>query len=79
MKSVSMGSYQYKNQVNGDIFVYLRVMLQYFSLEPRLIPAVLGLGQVRLIWKLIRSKIWQLSNSCQTGVLAYFPSSLELK
>ena len=30
-------------------------------------------------WKLIRSRIWQLSHSCQTGVWEYFPTSLALK
>ena len=75
MKSVSVGSFQYKNQVNGEGFIaYL-----YFSLESRLIPAVLELGQVKLFWKSIRSRIWQLSHSCQTGVWEYFPSSLALK
>ena len=75
MKSVSMGNFQHKNQVNGESFAYLWVILLYFSLEARLIPAVLELGQVRLFWKLIRSRIWQLSHSCQTGVWEYFPSS----
>ena len=59
MKSVSMGSYQYKNQVNGEFFAYLWVILLYFSLESRLIPAVLELCQ--LLWKLFMSRIWQLS------------------
>ena len=79
MKSVSMGSFQYKNQVNGESFAFLWVSLLYFSLESRLIPAVLELGQVRWYWKLIRLRIWQLSHSCQTGVWEYFPSSLALK
>ena len=73
-----MGSYQYKNQVNGEFFAYLWVILLYFSLESRLIPELLELGQVKLFWKLIKSIIWQLSHSCQTGVLEYFPSSLAL-
>ena len=42
-----MGSYRYKNQVNGEFFAYLWVILLYFSLESRLIPA-LELGQVVL-------------------------------
>ena len=46
-KSVWMGSFQYKNRVNGEYFAYLWVILLYFSLESRLIPAVLELGQVR--------------------------------
>ena len=44
MKSVSMGSFPYKNQVNGESFAYLWVSLLYFSLESRLIPAVLEIG-----------------------------------
>ena len=48
MESVSMRSYQYKNQVDGEFFAYVWVFLLYFSLESRLIPAVLELGQVRL-------------------------------
>ena len=58
-------------------FAYLWVILLYFSLESRLIPEVLEL--VKLFWKLIRSRIWQLSHSCQTGVWEYFPSSLTVK
>ena len=77
VKSVSMGSFQYRNQVNGEVFfAYLWVILLHFSLESRLIPAVLELGRIRLFWKLIRSKIWQLSHSCQTGVWEYIPRSL---
>ena len=48
MKSVSMGSFQHKNQVNGESFAYLWVILLYFSLESRLFPAMLELGQVVL-------------------------------
>ena len=73
------GKLQYKNQVNGESFAYLWVISLYFSLESRLIPPVLELGQVRVFWKLIRSRIWQLSHSCQTRVWEYFPSSLALK
>ena len=79
MKSVSMSSFQYKSQVNGEFFACLWVILLYFSPESRLIYGVMELGQVRLFWKLIRSRIWQLSHSCQTGVCEYFPSSLALK
>ena len=46
MKFVSMGSFQHKNQVNGETLAYLWVILLYSSLESRLIPAVLE-GQVR--------------------------------
>ena len=79
MKSVSVGSFQYKNHVNGEFFAYLWVILLYFSLEPRLDSSMLELGQVKLFWKIIKSRIWQLSHSCQTGVWEYFPSSLALK
>ena len=45
-----------------------RVILLYFTLEYRLITVVLELGQVRLFWKLIRSRICatvtELSNRC---------------
>ena len=33
----------------------------------------------QVVLKLIRSRIWQLSHSCQTWVWEYFPSSLALK
>ena len=49
MKSVSMGSFQHKNQVNGETLAYLWVILLYSCLESRMIPAVLE-GQVRLFW-----------------------------
>ena len=48
MKSVSMGRFQHKNQVNGETLAYLWVILLYSSLGSRLIPAVLE-GQVRLL------------------------------
>ena len=47
MKSISMGSFQHKNQVNGETLTHLWVILLYSSLESRLIPAVLE-GQDRL-------------------------------
>ena len=75
-----MGSFQYKNQVNGELFAYLWVILLYFSLESRLIPAVLELGQVGLFWKFIRSIIWQLSHSCQTDwSLTVFSKQFSIK
>ena len=49
MKSVSMGSFQDKNQVNGETLAYLWVILLYSSLESKLIPAVLE-GQIRSFW-----------------------------
>ena len=35
-KSVSMGSFKYTNQVNGEFFAYMWVILLYFSQESRL-------------------------------------------
>ena len=46
--------------------------------QPRIYTAGIR-SSVRLFWKLIRSRIWQLSHSCQTGIWEYFPSSLALK
>ena len=66
MKSVSMGSFQYKNQANGEILAYLWVILLYFNpVESSLIPAVLELGQVRLFWKF---------DSCHIAVKLEFES-----
>ena len=79
MKSVSMGSYQYKNQVNGEFFAYLWVILLYFRLESRLIPAVLELGQVSCF----ENWLGQEFDSCHLAVKqefwVYFPSSIALK
>ena len=63
-----MGSFQYKNQVNGESLAYLWVILLYFSLESRLIPAVLELGQVSYL----KITIGQLSHSCQIAIWEYF-------
>ena len=77
MKYISMGSFQYKNRVSGESFAYLWVILLYFSLKSRPDSSSVGISQVVL--KSIRSRIWQVSHSCQTGVWEYFPSSLALK
>ena len=76
-----MGSLKYKKQENGEFFAYLWVTLLYCisAKNVDLIPAVLELGQVSLFWKSIRSRIWQMSHSCETGVWEYFPSSLVSK
>ena len=50
MKSISVRSHQYKNQVNGELFCILVSNFAFFTIESRLIPAVLELGQVRLFW-----------------------------
>ena len=69
MKSVSMGSFQHKNQVNGDTLAYLWVILLYSSLESRLIPAVLE-GQVSLFWNCIGQEF----DSCHIAVKLEFES-----
>ena len=38
------GKFQYKKQLNGESFAYLWVLLLYYSLETRLVPAVLELN-----------------------------------
>ena len=63
MKSESMGSFQHKNQVNGETLAYLWVNLLYSSLESRLIPAVLE-GQVRLFWNWLGQEF----DSCHIAV-----------
>ena len=69
MKSVSMGSFQHKNQVYGETLAYLWVFLLYSSLESRLIPAVLE-GQVRLFWNWLGQKF----DSCHIAVKLEFES-----
>ena len=69
MKSVSIGSFQHKNKVNGETLAYLWVILLYSSLESRLIPAVLE-GQVRL--RLFLNWLGQESDSCQIAVKLEF-------
>ena len=71
MKSVSMGSFQHKNQVNGETLAYLWVILLYSSLESRLIPAVLE-GQVRLFWNWLG--LGQEFDSCHIAVKLEFKS-----
>ena len=53
-----------------SFFAYLWVILLYFSLESRLIPAVLELGQVRLFW----NQLGQEFDSCHTTVQLEFGS-----
>ena len=69
MKSVSMGSFQHKSQVNGETLAYLWVILLYSSPESRLIPAVLE-GQVRLFWNWIGQEF----DSCHIAVKLEFES-----
>ena len=69
MKSVSMGSFQHKNEVNGETSAYLWVILLYSSQESRLIPAVLE-GQVRLFWNWLGQEI----DSCHIAVKLEFES-----
>ena len=67
MKSVSMGRFQHKNQVNGETLAYLWVILLNSSLESRLIPAVLE-GQVRLLWNWLVQEF----DSCHIAVKLEF-------
>ena len=69
MKSVSIGSYQYKHEVNGEVFPYLWVILMYFSLQSRRIPAVLEWVS-QLFWKLLG----QVFDSCYLAVKQEFES-----
>ena len=69
MKSVSMGIFQHKNQVNGETLAYMRVILLYSSQESRLIPGVLE-GQVRLF----RTWLGQEFDSCHIAVKLEFES-----
>ena len=67
MKSVSMGSFQHKNQVNGETLAYMWVILLYSSQEYRLITGVLE-GQVRLF----RNWLGQDFDSCHIAVKLEF-------
>ena len=69
MKSVSMGNFQHKNQVNGETLAYLWVILLYSSLESGLIPAVME-GQVRLFWNWLGQEF----DSCHIAVKLEFES-----
>ena len=69
MKSVSMGSFQQKKQVNGETLAYPWVILLYFSLESRVIPAVLE-SQVRLFWNWLGQEF----DSCHITVKQEFES-----
>ena len=69
MKSVSMGSFQHKNQVNGETLAYMWAILLYSSQESGLIPAVLE-GQVRLFWNWLGQEF----NSCHIAVKLEFES-----
>ena len=63
MKSVSIGSFQYKNQVKGEFFAYMWVILLYFSTESGLISGIL---EVWLFWNFNQVRnltaVRQLSN-----------------
>ena len=67
MNSVSMGSFQHKNQVNGETLAYMWVILLYSSQESRLIPGVLE-GQVRLFWNWLGQEF----DSCHLAVKVGF-------
>ena len=69
MKSVSMGSFQHKNQVNGETLAYMWVILLYSSQESRLLEGVLE-GQVRLFWNWLGQEF----DSCHIAVKLEFES-----
>ena len=69
MKSDLMGSFQHKNQANGETLAYLWVIWLYSSLESRLIPAVLE-GQVRLFWNWLGQEF----DTCHIAVKLEFES-----
>ena len=71
MKSVSMGSFQYKNQVNGESLAYLWVILLYFSLESGLIPALLVKSGC------FENKWGQEFDSCHIAVKLEFESTFQ--
>ena len=60
MKSVSMGSFQYKNQVNGESFAYLWVILLYLSQESTLDSSSVGIWSSQFVLNL--TDFTQLSN-----------------
>ena len=69
MNSVSMGSFQHKNQVNGETLAYMWVILLYSGQESGLIPGVLE-GQVRLFWNWLGQEF----DSCHIAVKLEFES-----
>ena len=69
MKSVSMESFQHKNQVNAETLAYMWVILFYSSLESRLVPVVLE-GQVRLFWNWLGQEF----DSCHIAAKLEFES-----
>ena len=70
-------SNQYKNQVNGEFFAYLWIILLYFSLESRLVPVVLELSR-QVVLKINYVKNLTAVTYRETGVWEYSPSSLQL-
>ena len=64
-----MGSFQHKNQVNGETLAYLWVILLYSSLESRLIPAVLE-GHIMLFWNWLGQEF----DNCHIAVKLEFES-----
>ena len=60
MKSVSVGSFKYKNQVNGESFAYLWVILLYLSQESTLDSSSVGIWSSQFVLNL--TDFTQLSN-----------------
>ena len=78
MKSVSMGSFQHNNQVNGETLAYLWVILLYSSLESRLIPAVLE-DQIRLFWNWLGQEFDSCLISVKLEFEGIFQAALALR
>ena len=65
MKFVSMGSFKYKNQVNGKFFAYLWVILLYLSQESTLDSSSVGIWSSQFVFEFDR---------CHTAVKQKFES-----
>ena len=63
MKSVLMGSFKYENQVNGEFFAYLWVILLYLSQESTLDSSSVGIWIWSSHFVLNLTDVTQLSNS----------------
>ena len=71
MKSVSMGSFKYKNQVNGESFAYLWVILLYLSQESTLDSSSVGIWSSQFVLNF--TDFTQLSNRSLRVFSADFP------
>ena len=71
--------WQIKRMKSVSVWIFSKELREgRFFIPESLISGVFDLGQARLVWKWLRSRIWQLSHSSQTGLWECFPSSLAL-